>query len=266
MEIVISLLIGILIMEGYAWLDAFAKWLLERAVSQISAEDQERCREEWKADLDAMPNTAWKLVYALRNFSTTAAERINADLCEAKWDKIQDELDEMVTGYQVVVEQFREIKLFRGQSRKKREELRRSVDESASSLRSADWPNGKPNEQMEISFLNAVSAFERLGNSLIEATERPSNLLVGSIEGIGANVERLDPLVKFACAKRDQINELLQHRSLSSGDLALLTSLEKCLMEINHVHEEVAGDDPALKEHDKIIAVLENVTSSMTKS
>jgi hypothetical protein len=48
MEIVISVLIGVLIMEGYAWLDAFSKWLLERAVRRISPEDQDRCREEWE--------------------------------------------------------------------------------------------------------------------------------------------------------------------------------------------------------------------------
>ena len=107
MEIVISVLIGVLIMEGYAWLDAFSKWLLERAVRQISPEDQDRCREEWSADLNAMPNTAVKLFYALRNYSTNVADKINADACEAKWKKIDGTLDAIALAHQDTVAKIR---------------------------------------------------------------------------------------------------------------------------------------------------------------
>ena len=53
MELVISVVIGILIVEAYAWLPKFSEWLTERAVLRLRSEDQDRCREEWKAGLDA---------------------------------------------------------------------------------------------------------------------------------------------------------------------------------------------------------------------
>ena len=57
MELVISVVIGLLIVEVYAWLPKISEWLIERAVQRLRSEDQDRCREEWKAGLDAFPNT-----------------------------------------------------------------------------------------------------------------------------------------------------------------------------------------------------------------
>ncbi len=64
MELVISVVIGILIVEAYVWLPKISEWLIERAVQCLRSEDQDRCREEWKAGLDALPNTVIKLVHA----------------------------------------------------------------------------------------------------------------------------------------------------------------------------------------------------------
>ena len=42
-----------------------SEWLLERAIRRLCPENQERYREEWKADLDAKPNSLIKLLWAL---------------------------------------------------------------------------------------------------------------------------------------------------------------------------------------------------------
>ena len=51
MELLISILVGLCLIEVYAWLPVLSQWVLERAVSRLPAQDQERCREEWKASL-----------------------------------------------------------------------------------------------------------------------------------------------------------------------------------------------------------------------
>jgi hypothetical protein len=66
MELIVSVLAGFLIVEVYSWLPYLSNWLLERAVRRVRAEDRDRCREEWNADLDALPNTMIKIFYALR--------------------------------------------------------------------------------------------------------------------------------------------------------------------------------------------------------
>ena len=73
MELVISIVIGILIVEGYAWLPTISQWLVNLTVRQLPAEHQERCREEWTANLNALPNTLVRLVHALSlNYRGTA--------------------------------------------------------------------------------------------------------------------------------------------------------------------------------------------------
>jgi hypothetical protein len=57
MELLISIIVGVLIVEIYAWLPQISSWLIRRAVDRLRAEDKERCREEWNAQLDALPNT-----------------------------------------------------------------------------------------------------------------------------------------------------------------------------------------------------------------
>jgi hypothetical protein len=96
MEIVIAVIIaivtGIALMEGYAWLDSIANLLLERAVRHVLDCDRARCREEWSADLQAMPNSLYKIAYALANFRRSTAAKINADVV----GNVLDALDDLV--------------------------------------------------------------------------------------------------------------------------------------------------------------------------
>jgi hypothetical protein len=92
--VVVSIAVGVMLVEFYAWLPHLSQKLLERAVRRVCAEDRERWREEWSADLNALPNTLVKLFYAVTNFSGSAVEKINADLLEAKCD----EMGELLAG------------------------------------------------------------------------------------------------------------------------------------------------------------------------
>jgi hypothetical protein len=77
--VAVSITTGIFLVEGYVWLDSLAAWLLERAVRHIVDDEQARCREEWSSDLAAMPNSLFKIAYAMANFRKSTAEVINAE-------------------------------------------------------------------------------------------------------------------------------------------------------------------------------------------
>jgi hypothetical protein len=93
MELLITVLVGLAIMEVYAWLPRLSLWLVDRAVSKLPSDDQERCREEWKAALEALPNTTVRLLHAL-SFHW-AALRITSDF----WEEVCDELDTAVVTF-----------------------------------------------------------------------------------------------------------------------------------------------------------------------
>lgn len=82
MELLASILVAVVVVELYAWLPKISECLCELAVSVVHAEDRERCREEWKAQLDSLPNTIARAVHALSLLG--AARQINAEFYEDK--------------------------------------------------------------------------------------------------------------------------------------------------------------------------------------
>lgn len=76
--IVIGLITGFAVMEAYAWFDAIAVWLMNRATRHIVKDQRDRYREEWAADLSAIPTSLYKLAYAATNFRKRVAYQINA--------------------------------------------------------------------------------------------------------------------------------------------------------------------------------------------
>jgi hypothetical protein len=76
--IAIGLVTGFAVMETYASFDAVALWLMNQAASHIVKDQRERYREEWAADLSAIPTSLYKLAYAVINFRKSVAHEINA--------------------------------------------------------------------------------------------------------------------------------------------------------------------------------------------
>jgi hypothetical protein len=67
MEILISILIGIFLMELYAWLDRLAKWLVERVARELPEDRQAEFTEQFMADLATLPNSVAKVYFAFRD-------------------------------------------------------------------------------------------------------------------------------------------------------------------------------------------------------
>jgi hypothetical protein len=77
MELTISLLVGVVLMEAYAWLPRLSDIMCEFAVQQVRATERNRCREEWNTDLRALPNTLVRLLHAISYLR--AASEMNHD-------------------------------------------------------------------------------------------------------------------------------------------------------------------------------------------
>jgi hypothetical protein len=111
MELVISIGVGVVLIELYAWLPAITNWLLERAVRRLRPEVQEHWREDWRANLDTFPNTLVKLLHAVSYVH--GASTINADFADALFDEFSQSLDavdvligEMIANQHAVAEEL----------------------------------------------------------------------------------------------------------------------------------------------------------------
>jgi hypothetical protein len=67
MEILISLIVGIVLMEMYAWLDPLAMWIVRRAAKELPEDRQEEFTDQWEADLAAVPNSIMKVCFVFRD-------------------------------------------------------------------------------------------------------------------------------------------------------------------------------------------------------
>jgi hypothetical protein len=67
MEILISLVVGIVLMEIYAWLDPLAIWLVRRATKELSDDRRDEFVSQFEADLATVPNSFVKVYLVLRD-------------------------------------------------------------------------------------------------------------------------------------------------------------------------------------------------------
>jgi hypothetical protein len=188
MELVISVVIGILVVEAYAWLPKISEWLIERAVQRLRSEDQDRCREEWKAGLDALPNTVIRLVHALSYLG--AANRINADFFENKLTEINALTEECVYKHS------REVAIFGAEERDGRLRLQESLGLylQISGLKARMME--VPNEEVASSLQNAGTSFEKLTDMSASAIGAQVAMLTNASEA--PCDERIDHVVGIA--------------------------------------------------------------------
>lgn len=190
MELAISIALGILMVEAYAWLPKISAWLIERAVSRLPAEDQARCREEWKASLDALPNSGMKLLHALS--FRCAADRINADSIEAKLDHIERQLGDVSDKHSCDLQKMRTIKMAVVQQRASRKSLEHHADATVARLKSIEVPASQaPGRAANAkSMWDVVNAIEDLFRLLIVAVNRASNLTDISIDRLAPRLSK----------------------------------------------------------------------------
>jgi hypothetical protein len=109
--ILIALATGIAVMEAYAWLDAIAVWLMNRAATHIVKIERDRYREEWAADLNAIPNSFYKLVYAATNFRRSVAYDINSIFVAYAMDRLEEIASQGITGLDELTQEVEDLRV-----------------------------------------------------------------------------------------------------------------------------------------------------------
>ena len=92
MDVLISIVVAVLLAEGYVWVPRLSDWLIEHAVSQLVRDEQDRYREEWKAHLHDYPNSIVQLVHAL-SFAWPGATRRRGQRRAACVGQLNDKQD-----------------------------------------------------------------------------------------------------------------------------------------------------------------------------
>jgi hypothetical protein len=72
MEILIAIIIGLSLMELYAWLDPLAKWLVDRVAKGLPEARRADFVEQFMADLATLPNSLAKVFFAFRDCTLVA--------------------------------------------------------------------------------------------------------------------------------------------------------------------------------------------------
>jgi hypothetical protein len=270
MELVISIAIAVALAEAYVWLPKVAEWLVEYAVSQLQSEDQARCREEWKAAIDRLPNSGVKVLHAF-SFSF-AARSINNDSMRAKLEQIGDELDVLSEEHACRMKQMRKIEIKLAENYTMRRTLADAVDRSVSSLRAYKAPQVPKTANEDIArraapiisaYEKLVDAAEKLDRLVIIAVNRLSDITEARTRTLSTKVEQKEIQIRtFRVAHRDALG-LLRKRKLSqlAGVLKKLDN-ELQMLRVTDVDEPEDVEQVATQqEYVRISAALQGVVA-----
>jgi hypothetical protein len=273
MELLISIALGVLLVEAYAWVPQISEWLIERFVSQLLAkEDQARCREEWKASLDALPNSLAKLLHALS--FVFAPERINADSVEAKLERIGHQLEALSQKHSCTLQEICSLKNSAvAQSQASQELLAHALEKSVASLKTIEVPachltghaaNSGLRDVVN-AYENVVNEFETLCRLMVVAVNRLHNLTYSQICDLSARIEQVDIQIRTIFAKHADANGLFRKRKLPFTELALvLKNLDENLQTVRVIVEEEVdtGEDDRQREFKTILSALRGVIAN----
>jgi hypothetical protein len=228
MEILISILVGFAIMECYAWAEPFSKWLLERAVRRVDISDRERRREEWTADLEAMPNTMLKLIFSLQSFRASTVKIINAEIQEAAWEKVENALEDALITRQKLVRSIARMRSSYEGLRHSEENLEQTI------LSLVKLATSLATESTEIAspIAVAINRFESSCGIRIGETEFNSALRNHSTELMRIKVEKVEGLFDAALSKIDRAKASIERRIVSPDDVGAVVELRADLAEI----------------------------------
>ena len=250
MELVISLLLSILLIELYAWLPTLSEWLLEHAVRRLRTEDQERFREEWKADLNERPNTIVRLIQALSY--NVAARRINEELLEDKLTEIELSLKALSDKHRINVRKMRE-------TQHGAVELELAITNAQLSFERLSVGPGATSTPSSGLLQEAASSFRELTNAYLKAFNSCYSLLTQMIKGTNSQIEQGEHSIKLFNLKYRELIKLAHTRSFSRQHLLSLKALEHDLENLQTIIEgehECEENDKPMEEYNKIHAAI----------
>jgi hypothetical protein len=230
MEVLISVLIGLGLMELYAWLDPFAKWLVRRVAQKLPEHLQADFMEQFIADLNEFPNSITKVFLAIRD-GTLAANSIYDAAYRNAITAVVDELDstlEKISGTQAALEKAREMfELKWGPGLK----YVSTVDQSLRAFRERE-------SQIDVEAKIAVENFQSASAPIVDffsTTEAIFEQRMTELEAFTARLTEPLPIMHEVSAKlRDRLLDprpfsprdanLMEYAAKASGEFASATT------------------------------------------
>jgi hypothetical protein len=239
MELLISGLVSVVIMEAYAWLPRLSLRLLDRAVKRLRKRDQDRCRQEWIVGLEALPNTFAKLFHAIR--FVRAARKIGDASFRSEFRLLDEELREVAERRILLVERFGQAKVQLNCSGRK---LAGVLDDLCSSTQ--DLPQEASKKR--VSVLRSGETIETFSRKLFSEQCRAMQLKLFRIENADARLEHAKCRIEEASAKLDETDDAMRRgASLDQLD-ELLTEIAADLREVRSIlADEEWGEDEAIR-------------------
>lgn len=241
MEILISIVIGIALMELYAWLDPLAKWLVDRVAKKLPEDRQADFTEQFMADLATLPNSVAKVYFALRD-CTLAAHNIQEAVCRetvlTMTDQFESFCDKMSTFDQTIEKSKAQVRTNLQQSIK----FVTAVNHSLEALR-------RNQRQDDVDAETAIHHCQALSSPVVD---KISSIRAGFEQRhakFDCLLDRLrEPLTRAYKANENIRRRMLDDKPLDEKDDELLTSFNKMLEEICAIQDEYnsSGDLPAI--------------------
>jgi len=278
MELLISLIVGVVVLEAYAWLNPLCEWLVRKAVSYVQVEEQERAQEEWTESLGTLPNSAVRLIHALSYVASVP--RIRSDFRE----QALEELDEAILEFPKLASELEQpwervsLKVIAYVSRATNPEnsLKRSTESLLATLiriekKVRSNPESKISagtvEELAEALQRCREATGSFGNSTSQTITEEVNKLLEKIERYSAEAR------KIATALRDYIPALeklrssrMRHRDWEaayykiSRDLddyvSALHKLSEQTTTVEPIADDIEDDDQELKEFNDAFTAL----------
>jgi hypothetical protein len=231
MEILISIVIGIALMELYAWLDPLAKWLVDRVAKNLPEDRRADFTEQFMADLATLPNSVAKVYFAFRD-CTLAAQHIYQNVYREKYLSVADDFDSLFNKMSLCDQT---IETSRAQARSKLRlslEFVSAVDRSLEGLR-RNQRQDDPDAETAIHHFQALSSpvVGTLSTILANVEQRHARL-----EGL---MDRLrEPLARAFEANENLRRRMLDDKPLDDNDTELVSSFNERLHDVSVIQQE----------------------------
>jgi hypothetical protein len=250
MELVTALLLPILLVELYTWLPAISEWVLEFNVRRLCVENREQFREEWKANLDAFPNTIVKLIHALSY--TVAASKINKELFDDNLATIGQKLQQISDTHRIDICDFQNLKSNTLKTNQIINDFELSLREKVAALGTTPTPCPELRDQ-------AQDSFEKLGHAYLGAFNRATTLLNTMLAKHNAKLDEVGRSIQLFNKKYCDVTKFNLAGWRASQISACLKDLEDAassLLSIVDKERECEENDEYMKQLEKITAVI----------
>jgi len=258
-SIVIAIVVGVLLTEGYAWLPGVAKWLVEQAVSQLIPGERDRYREEWNAHLQEFPNSVVKVAHALSFAWPLTTRQINDAILDAALAEIDSEFVDVRVIHLQVAKKLSALTLQVMERQGAANNVEHQVQKLSASLRCIfETEAGQISTRPAI--LEVITSYEMFGNTIGRAVGRVSAITVGRVDKWNEWITKVTRQIESLDARRSNLQtQISKRRSLTANLPHTLQELNRELKDIRRILANPCVDDcdeATKEEFERIVKAL----------